>query len=332
MTTGALTTAVGLGSTLILTPSMIRLAHRFDLVDRPDSELKVHNQPVPTIGGSALGLSALTAVAITGQLSPLPAFAAILAVLVGLIDDIRPLKLWPKLAGQSGIAILIVASAHLGAVGSTVLFVASVAALNAVNLMDGQDGLATGLAIEATAGLTLVAIALDASRAPFDLALIGGLAAFLVWNKPRARIFLGDSGAYLIAVVLLLGEIPLLSTHSFRAVVTGALCLTPFAFELLFTIARRLATGAELATGDRMHSYDLLAQRLGSRPKSTIAFWLVGAGCLAAAVSGALTDDGLTVAVSALVLAAALLAGRVLWRWLPASQPRQIDIADATSE
>jgi hypothetical protein len=89
-------------------------------------------------------------------------------------------------------------------------------------------------------------------------------------------------------------------------------CLGVFAFEFCFTVVRRLRARAVLVTGDRLHSYDLLSEKLGSRPRATVVFWVAGAAC--AGVSLLIVDASSRDAV--LVSAAALVAGIGVGRWL----------------
>jgi UDP-GlcNAc:undecaprenyl-phosphate GlcNAc-1-phosphate transferase len=145
--------------------------------------------------------------------------------------------------------------------------VAVVALLNAVNLLDGQDGLAASVGI--VSGLAFAVLGGDATA--FGLALAGGLAGFLVFNRPPARIYLGDGGAYLVGTALVLA-IPLSEQGASDWAVWFAAPLivaVPLA-DTAVAIIRRARTGAGLLVGDRSHVYDQLVDRGCTVGRSTL--------------------------------------------------------------
>jgi UDP-GlcNAc:undecaprenyl-phosphate GlcNAc-1-phosphate transferase len=287
---------LGLGLGLALVPVARWAGLASGLVDRPGDPLRIHDRPVPLLGGAAVVGAALIGTALFGTVSPWVAGAAILALLAGLADDVRPLPVWLRLAAQAAAGGLLVAGGFrltpLGPLGAAAVVVLVLLAANAVNILDGQDGLAGGLAAIAAAALVGLAGWSDRSAAGvLGLALAGALLAFLLWNRPPARIFLGNGGAY--ALGTLLAVLVVGTTDGWVLLVAAALCLAVFAFELVFTVVRRVRAGDPLTAGDRRHSYDLLAERLGGRTTSTLAFW--GLGLLAGAAGllvGALAGGG----------------------------------------
>jgi UDP-GlcNAc:undecaprenyl-phosphate GlcNAc-1-phosphate transferase len=147
---------------------------------------------------------------------------------------------------------------------------------NAVNIVDGQDGLAGGLAVVAALALSLLLSAAGLpSVAVTALALAGALVGFLVWNRPPARIFLGNGGAYGVGTLLGILAWFLAGIGGMRGLLAAGACLAPFAFEMVFTVVRRIRGGAALVGGDRLHSYDLVARTAG-RAASTIVFVILG--------------------------------------------------------
>src|SRR5919106_1096404 len=127
-------------------------------------------------------------------------------------------------------------------------------------------------------GLWLAVMLTDAGldgSAIAALAVGGALGGFLAWNRPPARIFLGNGGAY--GVGTLLGALgwSVAAVGGLRGLVAAGGCLGPFAFEVVFTVLRRAGSRDGLATGDRLHSYDLVAQRVG-RTASTAVFLVLG--------------------------------------------------------
>jgi UDP-GlcNAc:undecaprenyl-phosphate GlcNAc-1-phosphate transferase len=235
---------------------------------------------------------------------PWPVVAAVvMSLAVGLLDDRfqLPAILRVALIGGAG-AILVAGNVgidRLGLAAGVGVILLVLACANSVNIIDGQDGLAGGVA--ATAGLGVAAVLAlhgDGEGASLGLALAGGLAAFLVWNRPPARIFLGDGGAYAVGTLLAVLAARAVEADGLRGLLAAGAALGILAFEVAFSVGRRLASGKHLAGGDRLHSYDLMAGRWG-RITSTVTFWVLGAVCAAAAIL-----------VSSLpVLAGALLLG-----------------------
>jgi UDP-GlcNAc:undecaprenyl-phosphate/decaprenyl-phosphate GlcNAc-1-phosphate transferase len=276
---------LGLALGLALVPAARWAGLATGLVDEPGDRLRIHDRPVPLLGGVAVVAAALiAAVPSRAGLSPWVAGAAILALLVGLTDDMRPLPVWLRLAAQAAAGGLLVAGglrlAPFGPLAAAAVVVLVLLAANAVNIIDGQDGLAGGLVAIATAAL--VGLAGWSARPPegaLGLGLAGALVAFLVWNRPPARIFLGNGGAY--ALGTLLAALVAGVSDGWAVLAAAAICLGVFAFELVFTVVRRFRAGEPVTAGDRRHSYDLLSEGIGGRIGSTLIFW--GAGLLVGA-------------------------------------------------
>ncbi len=212
---------------LVLTPLMRDGAQRLKLVDWP-GERKIHKRPIPRVGGLAVALAYVGALAfiacapyrnvgfelakLIATVLPLaPALGVIL--LTGLVDDLWGLKPWQKLIGQTGAALLawragfgveVLAGQTLPDwVGLPVTVLWLVGCANAVNLIDGMDGLAAGVGL--LSALTVLVAAL--AHQSLELALIvaplaGSLAGFLPYNFNPATVFLGDSGSLLVGFLL----------------------------------------------------------------------------------------------------------------------------------
>ena len=290
---------------LALTPLARWAGLSLGIVDRPaGDELKIHAEPISLLGGVATVTSAVAAQLLVRGGLPWPVVAAVvMSLAVGLLDDRfqLPAILRVALIGGAG-AILVAGNVGIDRLGLTAgvgVILLVLACANSVNIIDGQDGLAGGVA--ATAGLGVAAVLAlhgDGEGASLGLALAGGLAAFLVWNRPPARIFLGDGGAYAVGTLLAVLAARAVEADGLRGLLAAGAALGILAFEVAFSVGRRLASGKHLAGGDRLHSYDLMAGRWG-RITSTVTFWVLGAVCAAAAIL-----------VSSLpVLAGALLLG-----------------------
>jgi UDP-GlcNAc:undecaprenyl-phosphate/decaprenyl-phosphate GlcNAc-1-phosphate transferase len=252
----------------------------------------------------------LLGAALTGHGDPWVAAAVCLALAGGLADDVRPLPPWVRLAVQSGAGALLVLGGlrltPLGVAGGLALIFTTVVCCNAVNMVDGQDGLASGLGAFAAVGLAGVLV-VDGAAAPLPLAAAGALVGFLVWNRPPARVFLGDAGAYALGV-LLAASVAQTAATGWPALLAAGVCLGVFAYELVSTVVRRLTSATPAALGDREHSYDRFAERLGSRVGSSLVMWLLGALCSLLAVGVVVNLAPL----AGLALAAAVTAVAVL--------------------
>jgi UDP-GlcNAc:undecaprenyl-phosphate GlcNAc-1-phosphate transferase len=320
---------VALGLSLLLSPLALRIGLATGLVDRPTpssdpgrlAPLKIHPRPVSVLGGAAVTIAALLAPSFgRGGVPVTVAAATLVGFGTGLADDLRPLSPRIRIASLAGAGLLLVAGGFrfgsTGWVGALLLIALVVACANAVNLVDGQDGLAGGLAALASLGLHFAA---GASASGIGLALAGGLAGFLVWNRPPARIFLGNGGAYAVGTLFAVLAAELSAVDGGRGVLVSALCLGIFAFELSTTIGRRLRRGRPLTSGDREHAYDVVARQLGSRARSTLVFCGLGALAVGAASVADVIPFALAAAVSATVVASGSLTGMT---WLARRRDR----------
>ncbi len=281
--TGLRLAAAGLAAMLgsaLLVRWMIRLA----VMDVPGAR-SAHDRPVPRGGGVGMVGAVLLGVPVCLALLPgarlLPAslalFATALLALVSWLDDLRQFGPRAKFAAQCAAAALMVAASVAAAPalpGGIVLaglcgtgFCWLLLTTNALNFIDGLNGLASG--VTAICGLFTLALALsraDAVLAALALMLACGLAGFLPFNMPRARIFMGDVGSQVCG--LLGGGLALLllaGTGSLALALTVPLILSAILWDVVFTLARRLAAGDRLTQAHRGHLYQVMA-RAGLTP------------------------------------------------------------------
>ncbi len=291
---------------LVLTPLCRDLFLRFNIVDRPDELRKFHLKPIPRIGGIPIVLSYAGAMALMLFLAPagvhlsvqhttlilelLPAAAIIF--ITGLLDDLFTLKPWQKLSGQLLAATLAVSlgariSLSHGRAGSLWISVPLslfwlIGCTNAVNLIDGLDGLATGVGLFATLTTLIVAIiqgnlGLAMATAP----LAGCLLAFLRYNFSPASVFLGDSGS--LTIGFLLGCFSLIWSQHTGTLLGMAAPLMALALPLIdvgLSIGRRMLRDKPIFQGDRGHIHHMVLAR-GFKPRDA-ALILYGVSALAA--------------------------------------------------
>jgi UDP-GlcNAc:undecaprenyl-phosphate/decaprenyl-phosphate GlcNAc-1-phosphate transferase len=271
---------------LLLMELLRHRARDLDLLDRPNHR-KLHAGEVPLIGGIGIfGAVVLSTAAVPG-LGVEYAFLflpALLLMAIGLADDARDLKATTKLAGQIGVAVLVLAlnpglllaldPAEAGSLFWEILswvltVIVLVGAMNAFNMMDGIDGLAG--AVSSTA-LGWIALAATASGQPIitmmALQLLMPVLAFLYFNarapwRPRAVIFLGDAGSLLLGFCITVLGLQLAgpSKSHWSALALAFLIALP-AMDTVSLIFRRALAGRSPLSADREHLHHLL-QRAG---------------------------------------------------------------------
>jgi len=243
---------------VVATPAAAWAARRLGVVDNP-GPLKPQAKPVPYLGGVGVFAGLLVGVSLARPLLVLP---LILAVALGTADDFLDVNPLIRLGGQVFIGIVagLVVSTRFPTFLSVVLVtIVTVLLMNGINLIDGLDSLAGGVCCVAAAAF---AIMLRGEGREFAAAVAFSVVGFLVYNRPPARVYLGDGGAYLLGAAL-----ALLMAYAWGHDVStgiglsGALVVAVPATEVVLAIARRIRSGTSLTAGDRGHPYDRLVDR-----------------------------------------------------------------------
>jgi UDP-GlcNAc:undecaprenyl-phosphate GlcNAc-1-phosphate transferase len=296
--------------TLALTPLAIVTATRTGVMDRP-GELKEQARPVPYLGGVAVLGGVLVAVLAVRPSIALPLTAA---TALGVADDRFDLPPLVRVAGELAVGAAVVATCpvHLpGAVAAVAILAVTLLLVNGVNLMDGLDMLAGGTVAVAAVGFAVVLVG---TGRQLGVALAAALLGFLVFNRPPARIYLGDGGAYLLGTVLtvLLTFAWAPTTGTSSGLAAFALVALPAA-EVAFAVVRRARGRRSLLAGDRGHPYDRLVAR-GWERQSASAAYIVAQGILTVGAVLAYRRSSVALAVAvdvaggvALTVAAALV-------------------------
>jgi UDP-N-acetylmuramyl pentapeptide phosphotransferase/UDP-N-acetylglucosamine-1-phosphate transferase len=277
---------VSLIATLLVVRSSDRHAH-LSADHELDGPQKFHRRPVPRVGGVGV-LIAMLSGAVLAQLMNSPLSASIWLFLAcalpafgaGLAEDltkkVSPAKrLWATAASAAlgawcldalirrtdipGVDLLV--SMPIGAIALTLLVVSGVA--NAVNIIDGFNGLAAMCALIMLLALAYVGLQLN-DRLVVTLALIaaGATLGFFVWNFPAGLIFLGDGGAYLLGFVIAeLGVLMIARHPTVSPLFPLLLCAYPI-FETVFTMYRRKLKGGSSSHPDGIHLHTLIHRRL----------------------------------------------------------------------
>jgi UDP-GlcNAc:undecaprenyl-phosphate GlcNAc-1-phosphate transferase len=202
---------------------MRKLAIAINAVDKPNSDRKTQKEPVPYLGGVSIAIGILFAsyfalaysdvtksnlASATSVLLP-----AMLLGLMGLLDDLKGLQPWPRLIAQSTVGVLVsivlIATKTIGTpTGNlTIDFLITtlwiVGLCNSINFFDNIDGGASGAVLFSS--LFIFAIAFNAGQimvSALSIVVVGATAGFLIWNKPPAKIYMGDAGALFLGVVV----------------------------------------------------------------------------------------------------------------------------------
>ena len=281
--------------TLALTPAVMTLARRAGALDHPGPR-RIHRVPVPTLGGIAFVVTVL-GLAWLARVLPGPArmlevrpllgltLAAVPLLMLGVVDDLRGAGPWTKLAVQACSAMVLVhfgygvplltnpfgAPLDLGLLSGPLAVVWVLVVVNAINLIDGLDGLAAGVVLIAAATLWWVGHAhLDLYVMFITSLRIGSTLGFLPWNFPPARVFMGDTGSHFLGLTL--AAVALLENRKETAAVTLLFPLVALGVPIadsLMAFARRLGSGRHVFHADREHIHHRLLG-LGLSPRGAL--------------------------------------------------------------
>ncbi len=352
---------------LVLTPIAGRLGMAMGAVDLPEKR-KVHDRPMPRTGGLAVFVSLVLSLAalmlmpvgLSRVLAPepgLPALigGALIALGLGLWDDIRRINAWRKLPVQ----ILAASVAYLGGIAldkfalfGLVVFFDPVTSylltvfwfllfMNALNLMDGLDGLAGGIVFFAS--LVMVVLALpreDYLTALFFAALAGSVLGFLRSNFHPASIFLGDAGTYFLGYALAgFGLIASVKSQVGAALLIPVLAMGLPLLDTLLAALRRHVQGRNIFQPDSDHIHHrLLRMGLHTRKAVLALYGLTAALCVLAIVLVNIRDEESGLLLVLIGAAAFIFAGRLGYLKtlglrcfpeqdrVPGEQPRMDDI------
>lgn len=274
---------------------------RLGLVSRPRTD-RWNRKAVPTVGGVGVFASAALALLLTGGEAVLAhrglLIGAALITLVGLYDDLRELSPPVKLIAQIMVALVVIFSGYRTGFFSNdllnilVTVVWLVGITNAINLLDNMDGLAGGISLVAAGFLSFFfwRNGADHDLLVISTALFGGLAAFLFYNFPPAKVFMGDSGSLLFGftlAALAIAKTPQAS-NVFAVLGVPALLFTLPILDTVFVTLTRLLRGQSPARGGRDHtSHRLVAFGLSERQTVLV---LYGIAILSGA-AGALVES-----------------------------------------
>ncbi|MDV3428755.1 MAG: undecaprenyl/decaprenyl-phosphate alpha-N-acetylglucosaminyl 1-phosphate transferase [Bacillota bacterium] len=281
-----------------LTPIVKRLAVKLDIIDVPKDERRVHNRPIPLIGGLAIYISFTVMLIVTGIFTKEKLAILIgetIILIGGLLDDKYDLKPIQKLIFQiSGALVLIFMGVEISlltnpftkyisfmnlekwlSIPVTLFWIVGVT--NAFNLIDGLDGLSSGLALISSVSMLIVSMITGRDESVLlNSILSGAILGFLPYNFNPASIFLGDTGAQLLG--FLLSSIAIIGAVKSATAITLAVPIIVLGvpiYDTAFAIIRRKINGKPIMQADKGHIHHRLLALGFSQKKVVIIMYLI---------------------------------------------------------
>ena len=285
---------------LITTPVVRSLAVRMGAVDVPKDGRRMHDHPIPRMGGLAIFFGFILSVLIFQTLTPAlrgMLLGSVIIVVLGILDDIYALPALPKFLIQIVAALVAVLEGNrieflsnpnifskepfweLGWLSIPISVLWIVAITNSVNLIDGLDGLACG--VSTISSMTLLVIALIVSEPDVAIlmaALAGACIGFLPYNLNPAKIFMGDTGSTFLGFIL--ATVSIQGLFKFYAIISFAvpfLMLGLPIFDTCFAILRRVAKGQSPMSPDRGHIHHRLIDMGFSQKQAVAVLYIISA-------------------------------------------------------
>ncbi len=338
-----LTLVTALVVSLLATPLVKVLAQKMGAMDVPKDDRRMHHVPIPRMGGLAIFLGFLIA-----SLAFLPQidrgmrsilYGAVVIVILGVLDDRFTLRALPKLFVQIAAACIVVFYGNvridkltnpfgttlssfwnLGALSYPLTIIWIVAITNAVNFIDGLDGLACGVSCISSVNLLVIALLVaDAPVAVVVAAMTGACLGFVPYNFNPAKIFMGDTGStflgFMLATISIQGLFKAYTVISFA--VPFLLLGLPI-FDICFSVIRRVAHGKNPMQADRGHFHHRLID-MGFSQKQSVAIAYVLTAILGL-VAVLLTVSG---AMKALIMLGALFVVGAIGMKLIITEPHK---------
>ena len=327
---------VALVVSFLATPIVKSFAYKLGAIDVPKDARRMHKVPIPRLGGLAIFLgfiiSMLLFCPLDDQIKGI-LLGSVIIVVMGIIDDITPLRAGLKFIVQIfaalipiyyGVQITCISnpnifSDHLywdfGWLSIPITVVWIVGLTNAVNLIDGLDGLAIG--VSSISALTMLVIAILVAEPQVAIvmaALVGACIGFMPYNMNPAKIFMGDTGStflgYILACITIQGLFKFYAVISF---VVPFLILGLPIFDTMFAIIRRISHGQNPMAPDRSHVHHRLID-MGLNQKQAVAVLYVISAILGLSAVVLATSGEIRAILCLLALViVALMAARVIF-------------------
>lgn len=285
--------AVALVVSFLASPIVKNFAYKVGAVDVPKDNRRMHKTPIPRLGGLAIFLGFMISILLFAEKTPQfnsILLGAVVIVVLGVVDDITPLPAKLKFVVQiaaaliptlNGVTIKVLSNPNLfsdnpywnmGMLSIPVTVLWIVAITNAVNLIDGLDGLAIGVsAISATTVLVIALLVSEMQVAVVMAALVGACVGFMPYNMNPAKMFMGDTGATFLGFILACMSVEgLFKSWAIISFAVPFLILGLPIFDTAFAFIRRIAHGQSPMQPDRSHIHHRLID-MGLDQKQAVA-------------------------------------------------------------
>jgi UDP-GlcNAc:undecaprenyl-phosphate/decaprenyl-phosphate GlcNAc-1-phosphate transferase len=284
----------------LLTPVARKFAQRIGAMDKPNLDRKMQKTPVPYLGGLSIALTitflTYTVVLVEEatwsqfRLASYVIIPALILAVVGLLDDLRGLTPWPRLIVQSltglVVAIILIQTETISFafghafIDALVTIIWIVGICNSINFFDNIDGGASGTV--ALIGISIFLIAFSQGQILVSAAAVvttGAVIGFLAWNKPPAKIYMGDAGALFLGVMVSVLTIRLDPgiSPSWQSLAIPVLMLAVPILDTSVAIFSRWQRGISPFTGGRDHLSHRLIRIGFTHKKAAISLWALTA-------------------------------------------------------
>ena len=288
----ALATFIFVGA---LTPIMRKLALKVGAVDAPNMARKVQVEPVPYLGGVAIVIGVFVATYSTLiikdkeiALASTVLIPALLMAAMGLADDLRGLKPWPRLIAQSAVGVIVAGfliytdtigtPSQIFIIDATVTTLWIVGVCNSINFFDNLDGGAAGTVVVISFFTFLIAY--DRGQlmiSALSIVTAGATAGFLIWNRPPAKIYMGDAGALFLGIIVAVLTIRLNPDidPNWKSLAIPLFLMAVPLLDTTVAVTSRLARGISPFTGGRDHLSHRLMRKGLHRRTVAITLWVL---------------------------------------------------------
>ena len=282
-------------TSLLLVPIAKKIAHHVGAIDMPN-ERKVHTKPMPRLGGLAIFISFLFGYILYGELTTQMLsilIGSFIIFLIGVFDDINPIKARYKFLVQTIAALIVVIYGQVFFTEITFLglnlkfnlltsyFLSTlfiVAISNAINLIDGLDGLAGGVSAIYFLTISIIAIILGKFNGLdiiISVIMLGSTLGFLVHNFPPAKIFMGDSGSLFLGFMIAVSALMSFKVATLTSLIIPLVILAIPIFDTALAIFRRLLKGENIGAPDKEHFHHQLLKLRFTPAMSVLVIYLI---------------------------------------------------------
>ena len=283
---------------LVLAPICKKLAFHIGAIDYPNKR-RLNKVPMPTIGGLAVFISFLIGYMIFGRgttemISIL--IASFIILLVGLIDDIKPISAKYQLLGQIFAVLIIILYGQITIDDITILgahlvfptplnylitLIFMLGIINAIDLSDGMDGLSSGISIIYFLTIVIIATLIGGGKlgnmdTTIAILMIGSLLGFLIYNFPPAKIYIGDSGSNLVGLMVATTALYGFKLTTFTSLLIPLAILATPIIDVIFSIIRRsLKKQNPFTNPDKEHLHHQLLKMKFSTKTSLLIIYTI---------------------------------------------------------